>query len=47
MDQVNETKINMLIYQYEMFKMNDNEFIDEMTTSFVHIINQLKDLENL
>ena len=43
-DQVKETKINMLIHQYEMFKMLEHENIDEMTARFMHIINQLKAL---
>ena len=43
-DQVKETKINMLVHQYEMFKMLEHENIDEMTTRFMHIINQLKAL---
>ena len=37
----------MFVYQYEMFKMNDNEFIDEIITPFMHIINQLKALGKL
>ena len=43
-DQVKETKISMLVLQYEMFKMLEHESIDEMTTRFMHIINQLKAL---
>ena len=43
-DQVKETKISMLIHQYEMFKMLEHENIDKMTTRFMHIINQLKAL---
>ena len=43
-DQVKETKISMLVYQYEMFKMLEHENNDEMTTKFMHIINQLKAL---
>ena len=35
----------MLVYQYEMFKMLQHENIDDMTTIFIHIINQLKALE--
>ena len=41
-NQVKETKISMLVHQYEMFKMLENECIDEMTTRLMHIINQLK-----
>ena len=43
-DQVKETKISMLVHQYEMFKMLDHENINEMTIRFMHIINQLKAL---
>ena len=43
-NQVKETKISMLVHQYEMFKMLDYENIDEMTTRFMHVINQLKAL---
>ena len=41
-DHVKKTKISMLVHQYEMFKMLEHESIDEMTTRFMHIINQLK-----
>ena len=34
----------MLVHQYEMFKMLEHENIDDMTTRFMHIINQLKAL---
>lgn len=37
----------MLFHQYEMFKMNNNKPINEMTTHFMHIINQLKALGKL
>ena len=43
-DQVKETKISMLFHQYEIFKMLEHKNIDEMTTRFMHIINQLKAL---
>ena len=43
-NQVKETKINMLVQQYEMFKMLEHENINEITTRFMHIINQLKAL---
>ena len=43
-DQVTETKISMLVHQYEMFKMLEHESIDKMTTRFMHSINQLKTL---
>ena len=43
-DQVKETKINILVHQYEMFEMLEHENVDEMTTRFMHMINQLKAL---
>ena len=43
-DLVKETKISMLVPQYEMFKMLEHENIDEIATRFMHIINQLKAL---
>ena len=43
-NQVKETKISMLLYQYEMFKMLEYKNIDEITTRFLHIINKLKAL---
>jgi len=32
--QVRETKINMFVYQYKLFKMQPNETIEEMFTRF-------------
>ena len=43
-DQVKKTKISMLVHQYEIFKMLEHENIDDMTTRFMHIINQLNAL---
>ena len=43
-NQVKETKISMLVHQYEMFKMLEHENIDYMTTRFMYIINLLKAL---
>ena len=42
--QVRETKVNMLIHEYELFKMEPNESIKDMYTRFIHIINNLKSL---
>ena len=42
-DQVKETKISMLVHQYEISKMLKYENIDN-TTRFMHIINQVKAL---
>ncbi|KAK2965659.1 hypothetical protein RJ640_001492 [Escallonia rubra] len=41
-NQVKETKINMLIQQYEAFKMKEHESINEMYSRFTVIINGLK-----
>ncbi|KAK2979444.1 hypothetical protein RJ640_015073 [Escallonia rubra] len=41
-NQVNETKINMLVQQYEAFKMKENKSINEMYSRFTLIINGLK-----
>ncbi|KAK2988049.1 hypothetical protein RJ640_001990 [Escallonia rubra] len=41
-NQANETKINMLVQQYEAFKMKKNESINEMYSRFTLIINRLK-----
>ncbi|KAK2980523.1 hypothetical protein RJ640_027082 [Escallonia rubra] len=43
--QVKETKINMLVQQYEAFKVKEHEFINEMYSMFTLIINGLKLLE--
>ena len=42
--QVRETKINMLVHQYELFKMQPGETIKEMFTRFTDITNNLKSL---
>ena len=42
--QVRETKINMLVHQYELFKMQPEETIKEMFTRFTDITNNLKSL---
>lgn len=39
-----DSKINLLVHKYELFKMNENESISEMFTSFTDIMNGLKDL---
>ncbi|KAK2986253.1 hypothetical protein RJ640_021822 [Escallonia rubra] len=41
-NQVKETKINMLVQQYEAFKMKEHESINEMYSRFTLIINGLK-----
>ena len=42
--QVKETKINILMHQYEMFKMKKEENINEMFTRFTLITNSLNAL---
>ena len=42
--QVRETKINMFVHQYELFKMQPDETIKEMFTCFTDITNNLKSL---
>ena len=42
--QVRETKINMFVHQYELFKMQPDETIKEMFTRFTDITNNLKSL---
>ena len=37
-----ESKINILVHKYELFKMEINESITEMFTRFTDIINGLK-----
>ena len=44
-NQVKETKINMLIYKYELFKMEPTETITSMYTRFTDIVNNLKNLD--
>ena len=43
-NQVKESKINMLVHKYELFKMEHDESITEMFTHFTDIINGLKSL---
>jgi hypothetical protein len=43
-NQVKETKINMLVHSYELFKMKQEESISDMVTRFTNIINGLKAL---
>ncbi|PKA66215.1 hypothetical protein AXF42_Ash006912 [Apostasia shenzhenica] len=40
-NQVKESKINMLIYDYELFEMNPEESIKDMFTRFTNITNEL------
>ncbi|GAV73377.1 zf-CCHC domain-containing protein/UBN2 domain-containing protein [Cephalotus follicularis] len=43
-NQVKESKISMLVHEYELFFMHDNESISDMFTRFTTIINSLKNL---
>ena len=42
--EVKETKANLLITEYEMFKMKDDESISDMFTRLMQLINHLKTL---
>jgi len=41
MSQVTETKINMFVYQFELFKMQPKKTIKEMFSHFINITNDL------
>ncbi|GAV59471.1 UBN2 domain-containing protein, partial [Cephalotus follicularis] len=43
-NQVKESKISMLVHEYELFFMHDNESISDMFNRFTTIINSLKNL---
>ena len=43
-NQVKESKINLLVHNYELFKMEPTETISEMFTRFTNIINGMKNL---
>jgi cell division protein FtsB len=43
-NQVKESKMNMLIHEYELFVMKKDENISEMSTRFTNIVNGLKAL---
>ena len=42
--QVKRAKINLLCSQYEIFKMQENEYIDDMITKFTKITNAFASL---
>ncbi|GAV87785.1 UBN2 domain-containing protein [Cephalotus follicularis] len=44
-NQVKEAKISMLVHEYEMFTMNENEDIKSMFSRFTNIINALQVLD--
>ena len=41
-NQVKESKINMLVHKYELFKIKPNESITDMYPCFTDIVNNLK-----
>ncbi|GAV68163.1 LOW QUALITY PROTEIN: zf-CCHC domain-containing protein/DUF4219 domain-containing protein/UBN2 domain-containing protein, partial [Cephalotus follicularis] len=43
-NQVKESKISMLVDEYELFLMHDNECISDMFTRFTTIVNSLKNI---
>lgn len=43
-NRVKESKINVLIYKYELFKIEPNESITKIYTRFTNIINVFKNL---
>ena len=43
-DQVKNTKVNMLVHTYEMFRMEPNESITDMYTRFTNIVNAMRSL---
>ncbi|GAV67583.1 UBN2 domain-containing protein, partial [Cephalotus follicularis] len=44
-NQVKEAKISMLVHDYEMFTMNENEDIKSMFSRFTNVINALQALD--
>ncbi|GAV58592.1 UBN2 domain-containing protein, partial [Cephalotus follicularis] len=44
-NQVKDAKISMLVHQYELFQMNEDEDIKSMFTRFTNIINALQSLD--
>ncbi|GAV83332.1 UBN2 domain-containing protein, partial [Cephalotus follicularis] len=43
-NQVKESKISMLVHEYELFLMHDDECISDMFARFTTIVNSLKNL---
>ena len=44
-NQVKESKINMLVHKYELFKIEPNELITGVYAHFIDIVNNLKNLD--
>ena len=42
--EVKRARINTLTYEYELFRMNQNESIQDMQKRFTHIVNHLVSL---
>ena len=45
-NQVKDSKVRILVNDYEMFKMKSNESIVEMFTRFTNVVNRLEGLGN-
>lgn len=43
-EDVKDSKINMLIEEFELFCMEPKESVESMLTCFLHLINKLKNL---
>ena len=43
-DEVEQSKVNTLVQQYELFCMKDGETISSMQMRFTHIVNKLQNL---
>ena len=43
-NQVKKARIDLLVHQYELFKMNNGESISEMSTRFTKLTNELANL---
>lgn len=41
---VKDSKINMLIYEFDLFCIEPREFVESMQTHFLHLINKLYNL---
>jgi len=43
-DEVKQLKVNTLVQQYELFRMEDGEIISSMQMRFTHIVNKFQNL---
>ncbi|GAB2275855.1 hypothetical protein Dimus_039157 [Dionaea muscipula] len=46
-NQVNQSKVDILVRQFELFSMHDDESIQSMYTRFTSIVNELKSLDKI